>query len=178
MQGRWWWESRRNDENDHLWLAFGCEGGGGGGSRVETTKMTTSGSYLDAREVVVVGDGLKERKKNHLWLAFGCEGGGGGGRRVEMLKKTTSGSRLNAREVVVVRECHGFMNPCGLGICNPSPTCTHDTGSRVLPVSVIESHAVVYNHIKRENNDGTCGIDTTRAGIHGAPAKFSFRFVY
>ena len=67
---------------------------------------------------------------------------------------------------------------CGLGICNPSPTCTRDTGSRVLPVSVIESHTVVYNHIKRENNDGTCGIDTTRVGIHGAPAKFSFRFVY
>ena len=133
----------------------------------------------------MVGDGLKERKKNHLWLAFGCEGGGGGGRRVEMLKKTTSGSRLNAREVVVVRECHGFMNPCGLGICNPSPTCTHDTGSRVLPVSVIESHGVVYNHIKCvcrkfKARDGTCGGDrhNQRAGIHGVPAKFSFLFVY
>jgi len=78
MWGRWWWESRRNDENDHLRLAFGCEGGGGGGSHVETTKMTTSGSHLDAREVVVVGDGSKERKK------------------------TTSGLHLDAREVVVV----------------------------------------------------------------------------
>ena len=67
---------------------------------------------------------------------------------------------------------------CRLGICNPSPTRTCDTGSRVLPVSVIELHAVVYNHIKHENDNGTCGIDTTRAGIHGAPAKFSFRFVY
>ena len=36
-------------------LAFGCEGGGGGGSHVEMMKMTTSGSRLDAREVVVMG---------------------------------------------------------------------------------------------------------------------------
>jgi hypothetical protein len=38
-------------KNDHLRLAFGREGGGGG-SRVGTTKITTSGSRLDAREVV------------------------------------------------------------------------------------------------------------------------------
>jgi len=66
------------------------------------TKMTTSSLHLNAREVVVVGDRLKEQK-NHLWLAFGCEGGGGGGRQVERPKKTTSGSCLDAREVVVVR---------------------------------------------------------------------------
>jgi len=41
-------------EKDHHWLTFGCEGGGGGGGRVETPKMTTSGSRLDAREGVVV----------------------------------------------------------------------------------------------------------------------------
>ena len=57
---------------------------------------------------------------------------------------------------------------CGLGICNPSPTRTRDTGSRVLPVSVIESHAVVYNHIKCENENSkhtmehVGGIATTR----------------
>jgi hypothetical protein len=39
---------------NHLRLAFGCEGGGSGGRRVETPKKTTSGSHLDAREVVVV----------------------------------------------------------------------------------------------------------------------------
>jgi len=48
------------DEKNHLWLAFGCEGGGGG-SHIETTKMTTSGSHLDAREVVV-GVTSKRRK--------------------------------------------------------------------------------------------------------------------
>jgi len=58
-RGRWWWwGSRRNAENDHLRLAFGHEGGGGGGSRVEAPKSTTSGSHLDAREVVVVAGTL------------------------------------------------------------------------------------------------------------------------
>ena len=111
-------------EKDHLWLAFGREGGGGGGSRVERSKITTSSSRLDAREVVVVADGRNDEKnhlqlaferegggvvaggrhsrRNHLQLAFGRKGGGSGGRRVERTKKTTSGSRLNAREVVVV----------------------------------------------------------------------------
>ena len=42
-------------KKNYPWLAFGCEGGGGGGSHVETMKMTTSGSCLDAREVVVMG---------------------------------------------------------------------------------------------------------------------------
>ena len=37
------------------------------------------------------------------------------------------------------RECHGFMNLCGLGIFNPSQTCTCDMGSQVLPVSVVVS---------------------------------------
>ena len=88
-------------------------------------KITTSSSRLDAREVVVVGDG-RNAEKNHLQLAFKCEGGGGGGRRVEnaeknhlrltfgreegggggsrvkTTKRTTSGSHLDAREVVVV----------------------------------------------------------------------------
>jgi len=49
--------------SDQLWtigtrsarsIALGREGGGGSGSRVETTTVTTSGSHLDAREVVVV----------------------------------------------------------------------------------------------------------------------------
>jgi len=74
---------------------------------------------------------------------------------------------------------------CGLGICNPSPTRTCDTGSQVLLVSVIESHAVVYNHIKRENENSTHTMEhvggdshNQRAGIHGVPTKFSFLFVY
>ena len=61
-RGRWWWwGSRRNAEMDHLRLAFGSEGGDGGGSRVETPERTTSGSRLDAREVVVVGFASKRR---------------------------------------------------------------------------------------------------------------------
>ena len=53
-RGRWWWwEACRNNEMDLLWLAFRRKGGGGGGKRVETMKRTTSGSRLDAREVVV-----------------------------------------------------------------------------------------------------------------------------
>ena len=48
-------QTRRNDEMNHLQLAFECEGGGGSGSRVQMMKRTTSGSRLDAREVVVVG---------------------------------------------------------------------------------------------------------------------------
>ena len=59
-------------------LAFGCKGGGGGGRHIETPKLTTSGSRLDAREEVVVE-----------FVA-------------EMLKRITSSSRLGAREEVVV----------------------------------------------------------------------------
>jgi hypothetical protein len=115
----------KTGKNDHLRLAFGCEGGGGGGRRVERMKETTSGSCLDAREVVVVGDRSKRRndhlllavgreggggggrrvekmKKNHLLLAVGRKGGGGGGSHVKMTKRTTSSSRLDVREVVVV----------------------------------------------------------------------------
>jgi len=89
-------------EMNHLRLVFGREGGGGGGSQVKTPKKTTFGLRLDAREVVVVGVGLKQREKpplahvwmqgrwwwwelhrnydsNHLRLAFGCKGGDGGG---------------------------------------------------------------------------------------------------
>jgi len=39
------------------------------------TKMTTSGSRLDTREVVVVGDGGND-ENDHLQLAFECKGGG------------------------------------------------------------------------------------------------------
>jgi len=38
---------------NHLWLVFGSKGGGGGRRHVETTKWTSSGSCLNAREVVV-----------------------------------------------------------------------------------------------------------------------------
>ena len=103
MRGRWWWqETCRNVEKNHLRLVFGCEGGGGGGRHGERVEKTTSGSRLDAREVVVVGDVVKatktpppariwtrgrwwwqetcrKNKKNHLRLAFGRKGGGGGG---------------------------------------------------------------------------------------------------
>ena len=64
-------------EINHLQLAFGCEGGGGGGTGSRIDEKTTSGSCLDAREVVVVGGASK-------WL-----------------KWTTSGLHLDAREVVV-----------------------------------------------------------------------------
>jgi len=131
MQGRWWWwESCQNAEKNHLRLTFQCEGGGGG-IRIETSKWTTSGSRLEAREVGVVGGTSKRRnepppariwtqgrwwwwdahrnaKMDHVQLAFGHEGGGSGGVRVEMLKRTTSGSRLDAREVVVVE----FTSKC------------------------------------------------------------------
>ena len=47
-------------EIDHLQLAFGCKGGGDGGTGSGIDEKTTSGSHLDAREVVVVGDMSKE----------------------------------------------------------------------------------------------------------------------
>ena len=68
-------------EINHLWLAFGREGGGGGGTGSRIDKKTTSGSRLDAREVVVVVGGTSK------WL-----------------KSTTSSSRLDVREVVVVAQ--------------------------------------------------------------------------
>jgi len=49
-------------------------------------KITTSGSCLDVREVVVVGDG-RNIKSNHLWLVFGHEGNGGGGRQSKRRKE-------------------------------------------------------------------------------------------
>ena len=52
-------------EKDRPRLAFGHEGGGSGGSHVETPKITTSGSRLDTREVVVVAEVLDD-EKNHL----------------------------------------------------------------------------------------------------------------
>ena len=39
-----------------LQLAFGWDGGGSGGKRVEMSKKSTSGSHLDGREVVVVAN--------------------------------------------------------------------------------------------------------------------------
>jgi len=101
MWGRWWWwEACWNAENNHLWLTFGCKGGGGG-KGVGRTKKTTSSSHLNMREVVVVGDMLKHWKKSHCQLAFGCKGGGGWGECVETTKKTTFSSHLDVREMVV-----------------------------------------------------------------------------
>jgi hypothetical protein len=67
-------------EIDHLRLVFGHEGGDGGGTGGRIDEKTTSGSRLDVREVVVVGDVSK-------WP-----------------KSTTSGSCLGAREVMVVAQ--------------------------------------------------------------------------
>ena len=50
-------------EIDHLRLAFGHEGGSGGGTGGRIDEKTTSGSHLDMREVVVVGDVLKRQKE-------------------------------------------------------------------------------------------------------------------
>jgi len=59
-RGRWWWwDMCQNAKMGHVQLAFGREGGGSGGVRIEMLKRTTSGSRLDAREVVVVGFALK-----------------------------------------------------------------------------------------------------------------------
>ena len=44
-----------NRRKNHLRLVFGHEGDGGGGTGGRIDKKTTSGSHLDAREVVVVG---------------------------------------------------------------------------------------------------------------------------
>ena len=96
---------------NHLQLAFGSEGDGGGRRHVETTKWTSSSSYLNAREVVV-GRTRQNDENNHLQLAFGCEGGGGSGSRVEMTKTTTSSLRLDMKEVVVVTEVlEGLKQP-------------------------------------------------------------------
>jgi hypothetical protein len=75
-----------------------------------TPKKTTSGSRLDAREVVVVGVRDRKRpKKTTSGSRLDAEGGGGGGSRVETPKSTTSGSRLDAREVVVVAGTPGIV---------------------------------------------------------------------
>ena len=45
MQGRWWGrQTHRNIEEIHPQLAFGCEGGGSSGRRVERSEKSTSGS--------------------------------------------------------------------------------------------------------------------------------------
>ena len=45
---------RQKNRKIHLRLAFRCKGGGG--RVVEKSKKSTSGSRLDVREVVLVGD--------------------------------------------------------------------------------------------------------------------------
>jgi hypothetical protein len=85
MRGRWWWP--QTCRKLHLRLAFGCEGGGGGSRCVET-----SGSRLDAREVVVVANTLQARKKATFGSRLDARGG-----RVEP-------SRLDAREVEVAAD--------------------------------------------------------------------------
>ena len=63
MRGRWWWwQTRRNIRKIHLQLAFGREGGGSRGRRVETSEKPTSSLRLDAREVVGLADTSKHRK--------------------------------------------------------------------------------------------------------------------
>ena len=63
MRGRWWcWETYQKAEKLHLQVAFGPEGGGGGGRRSKTSKSSTSGSRLDAREVAVVAGTCYESK--------------------------------------------------------------------------------------------------------------------
>ena len=49
-------------------------------------KITTSGSRLNVREEVVLGDG-RNIESNHLQLAFGCKGGGSDGRRLKCQKE-------------------------------------------------------------------------------------------
>jgi len=49
-------------------------------------KITTSGSCLNAREEVVLGDG-RNIESNHLQLAFGRKGGGSDGRRSKCQKE-------------------------------------------------------------------------------------------
>ena len=118
---RWRWQLCRNNEKNHLRLAFGHEGGGGGAEALEGQKKTTSSSCLDVREVAEASERCKQPplahvwmrgrwwrwqsrrndEKNHLWLMFGHKGGGGGS-RVETTKRTTSGSRLDARRSHVI----------------------------------------------------------------------------
>jgi len=101
--------------------------GGGVGNPAGSPKNITSGSRLDAREVVVVAgrrNGCKTPPPARVWtrgrwpwwwweswwkaekhnprLAFGREGGGDGGRWSKKTENTASGSRLDAREAVMV----------------------------------------------------------------------------
>ena len=86
------------EQNDHLQLVFGHEGGGGGGRGVGRMKMTTSSSHLDVREMEVVAQAVEMMKRIHLQLTFGREGGGGGGRCIETTKRTTSSLPLDTRD--------------------------------------------------------------------------------
>ena len=70
ITGMEWQQMRQNTVNFHLWLAFGCKGGGGGSRHVETSKKSTPSSCLDMREVAAVGDaskGLKNSPPAHVW---------------------------------------------------------------------------------------------------------------
>ena len=72
---------RRNTPKVHLWLAFGCEGGGGGRC-IETTEKNHLQLALGCEGGGGGGGCIETAEKNHLRLVFGCEGGGGGGRVV------------------------------------------------------------------------------------------------
>ena len=75
--------------------------GSGGGVHVGRRKQNTSGSRLNAREMVVARD-MSRRLKGS---------GGHVGRR----KQNTSDSRLNAREVVVARYVSRRIEKSGCG---------------------------------------------------------------
>jgi len=103
---------------------------------------------------------------------------------------------------VASRECHGFTNPCGLvprvpagagvgwefvTLAQPVPVTWVWRVARDLPVSVIESHAVVFNtnamahhnmqarQVEWEQHGARGGRKhNERAGIQGAPPNFSF----
>ena len=55
-------------EKNHLRLAFGGERGGGRGRYIENQRKTTSGSRLDAREVVVTAVASKSPPLHRLWM--------------------------------------------------------------------------------------------------------------
>jgi hypothetical protein len=121
---RGWWCGCRHVETNHLWLAFECEGGGvvagppksqrtrlrlafgpkgggSGGKRVEVSKKSTSGSYLDAREEVVVANASKSSKRPTSGSCLDArEVAAGNALKTSKISIFTSGSRLGVREVV------------------------------------------------------------------------------
>jgi hypothetical protein len=95
--------------------------------------MTTSGSRLDAREVVVVGVASKRRKEPPP-LAFGREGGGGAGNRVE-----TNHLRL-------AFACEGGGGGGSLGVTGVSGRVkeegTEENGQRQMSLPVFATHCL------------------------------------